>query len=166
MSELGRLKVLLVEDHLSTGNEFLSILRQDLNCDARLADTLVDAWSIYLSWYPKLIILDVNFPQQSVDNRPSAWTDDGDTSESLKPFSTLLFCKRVKEDGREIPVYILSSSDSKYHREKAFEAGADDYYLKKEEPRAVVNVDGKDLVSDFYVLRYIISNHITNMKDK
>jgi DNA-binding response OmpR family regulator len=101
--------ILLIEDSPSQAKH-LQLLLQQLGYAVRLASDGKEGWCTACTTHPTLILLDMNLPT----------------------LNGLQVLARLKRDTKtaNIPVVILSDSDSIVQVEKAIELGASDYLFK------------------------------------
>jgi two-component system copper resistance phosphate regulon response regulator CusR len=105
--KIGAVKILIVEDEKKTG----AYLRKGLSeagFVTDLADNGEDGLHAATSGHYELIILDIMLP------RLDGWS----------------IISRLRENGNQIPVLILTARDRVQDRVKGLELGADDYLVK------------------------------------
>ncbi len=108
-----RRSILLADDSAVMRHFFRKTLA-DRDFDVYIAADGEEAWELYQKHLPNLVITDIEMPRM-----------DG-----------LQLCKRIKENnqGRFIPVVILSNKKKPIDIDTAFDIGADDYLVKPTTP--------------------------------
>ncbi|WP_162048574.1 response regulator transcription factor [Vibrio taketomensis] len=107
MAHSNTLQLLLVEDNLELAETTIEHFElEGIGCDhvsngSAALDVMVKA-------HPDVVILDVNLPR----------------------FSGLEVCKKLREQGNDVPIIMLTARDSLDDKIAGFEAGADDYLTK------------------------------------
>ncbi|NAW70478.1 response regulator [Vibrio sp. V27_P1S3P104] len=101
------LKVLLVEDDLDLATALIDYMQlEGIECDFA-ADGLV-GYNLITSYQYDVIILDLNLPK----------------------IAGLEVCRRIREQGIETPVLMLTARDTLDDKLQGFQHGADDYLVK------------------------------------
>lgn len=105
--DMSKKKILIVEDNTDLA-DLLVLHVSDIHCDADVAHDGAQALSLYKKNTYELVILDIMLPVM-----------DG-----------IEVCKRMREQGRYVPIMMLTSKSSELDRVVGLEVGADDYITK------------------------------------
>ena len=101
------IRVLLVEDDMGLAGNIIDYLElEDMVCDH--AANGVAALSLIQKHPFDVVVLDINLPRL-----------DG-----------LSVCERVREDGNDTPIIMLTARDQLENKLEGFQKGADDYLVK------------------------------------
>ncbi len=110
----GPRRSILLADDSAVMRHFFRETLAERNFDVYIASNGEEAWKLYQQHLPNLVITDIEMPRM-----------DG-----------LQLCKKIKENnqGRFIPVVILSNKKKPIDIDTAFDIGADDYLIKPTTP--------------------------------
>ncbi len=109
------MKILVIEDDLLT-SQTISAMLSNHRYAVEVANDGQAGWDLIESFEYDLVILDVNLPQL-----------DGIT-----------VCQRIRKKGLQIPIMLLTGSNSSHEKATGLDAGADDYMEKPFEEEELV----------------------------